>query len=171
MSVDGAQTSIDAFDWMTWQPGVRATLMLIRNEDNLLLIDKLTGLGKGKVNAPGGKIEQGESPVECAIRETFEEVGLQVHDAREVAHLRFLMSDYPDIECFAFSALSYSGSASSSQEARPFWCPIAEIPYNKMWADDVLWLPKVLEGRFVRGDFRFEGDRLDSYLLHEERCL
>ena len=167
MSAGDTQTSLEHFDWAAWQPGVRATLMLVRNDDHLLLIDKLTGLGKGKVNAPGGKIEPGETPVECAIRETFEEVGLQVHDAREVGHLRFLMSDYSDIECFVFTALSFSGSASASQEAKPFWCPIPEIPYNRMWADDVLWLPKVLEGRFIRGAFRFEGELLESFLLNE----
>ena len=35
-------------------------------------------MGAGKVNAPGGHIEVGETPEECAIREAFEEVGIAV---------------------------------------------------------------------------------------------
>ena len=35
-----------------------------------------------------------------------------------------------------------------------------EIPYDKMWEDDALWLPLVLAGECILGDFVFENDRL-----------
>jgi 8-oxo-dGTP pyrophosphatase MutT (NUDIX family) len=44
--------------------------------DEVLLGEKLTGLGIGKIVGPGGKQEPGESPVETALREVYEEVGL-----------------------------------------------------------------------------------------------
>ncbi|MDP4971978.1 MAG: NUDIX domain-containing protein, partial [Pontimonas sp.] len=44
--------------------------------DEVLLGEKLTGLGIGKIVGPGGKQEPGESPVETALREVREEVGL-----------------------------------------------------------------------------------------------
>ncbi len=47
----------------------------------VLLGRKLTGLGKGKVVAPGGKLEPGESPSDAAVREVLEEVGLTLDPA------------------------------------------------------------------------------------------
>ena len=51
----------------------------------------------------------------------------------------------------------------STSEADPFWCRQDEIPYHEMWEDDVLWLPLVLAGVCVLGDFIFENDRLRSH--------
>jgi 8-oxo-dGTP diphosphatase len=57
-------------DWHTWQPGVRATLMFIIDEmkREVLLIRKKRGLGAGKINGPGGKMDPGETSVQCAVR-------------------------------------------------------------------------------------------------------
>ncbi|HYF35152.1 MAG TPA: NUDIX domain-containing protein, partial [Prosthecobacter sp.] len=57
-------------DWRAWQPAIRATLMFIIDEarDEVLLIRKKRGLGAGKINGPGGKIDPGESSIECAVR-------------------------------------------------------------------------------------------------------
>ena len=65
-------------DWKSWQPGVRATLMFIIDEAKreVLLIRKKRGLGAGKINGPGGKIDPGETSLECAVRETQEELGV-----------------------------------------------------------------------------------------------
>ncbi len=35
--------------------------------------------------------------------------------------------------------------------------PVDDVPYDRMWDDDHLWLPGVLEGDTVVGEFRFEG--------------
>jgi ADP-ribose pyrophosphatase YjhB (NUDIX family) len=63
-------------DWVSWQPQQRAVIVYItdRKRQKVLLIMKKTGLGKGKVNAPGGRLEPGESFLEAAIRECREEV-------------------------------------------------------------------------------------------------
>ena len=44
-------------DWDGWIPEIRATLMFVREGDQVLLIRKLRGIGAGKINAPGGKID------------------------------------------------------------------------------------------------------------------
>ena len=40
--------------------------------------------------------------------------------------------------------------------------PADAIPYGEMWEDDRIWLPEILAGRPVRGDFLFESGRLLS---------
>ena len=149
-----------AYDWTTWQPGVQATLVFLFRDDEVLLIEKKTGLGAGKVNAPGGKLEFGESAQECALRELHEEVGLRAHSLTKVAELRFLMSDHADIFCTVFFGHRFWGDLTETHEAAPFWVPTAEIPYDRMWADDRIWLPRALNGERILGSFQFEGDTM-----------
>ncbi|MHA2033071.1 MAG: NUDIX domain-containing protein, partial [Candidatus Kariarchaeaceae archaeon] len=56
---------------------VDATLCFILHENEVLLIMKKRGFGKGKLNGPGGKARLNETIVEAAIRETREETGLK----------------------------------------------------------------------------------------------
>ena len=56
-------------DWKNWIPRERANLCFIVKGGRVLLIRKKRGLGAGKVNGPGGKIEPGETSMESAIRE------------------------------------------------------------------------------------------------------
>ena len=65
---------VDAIDWETWQPVDRGTLLFVVRDDRILLIHKKRGLGAGKINGPGGRIDDGETPLQCALREVDEEV-------------------------------------------------------------------------------------------------
>ncbi len=47
-----------------------------------------------------------------------------------------------------------------TREADPFWCDRDSIPYEKMWADDALWIPDMLAGRKRTGWFIFDGDSM-----------
>ena len=56
-----------------------------------------------------------------------------------------------------------------TDEARPFWCPVSEIPYDKMWEDDLHWLPPALEGKKFEGFFIFDGQTMvDKNVVFEE---
>ena len=162
------QPTLQDFDWRQWRPGMLSTLVFIFRQDEVLLIHKKTGLGKGMINGPGGKLEQGESFSDCARREVKEEVGVTVSSLREVADLRFLMSDHADIRCKAYFTDSFEGAPIETREAKPFWCPVGQIPYQQMWPDDILWLPRALDGYLVRGSFKFDGQCLKE---HWVECL
>ena len=54
-------------DWQAWVPEQVATLMFITKGERVLLIRKKRGLGAGKINGPGGRIEENETPAACAI--------------------------------------------------------------------------------------------------------
>ena len=123
----------------------------------VLLIEKRRGLGEGWYNGPGGKLEEGETPRECAVRETREEVGLEVRDLEKAGELTFLLDGADHTFCHVYRTTSFEGEPTSSEEAHPEWVPVDDVPYDRMWDDDHLWLPGVLEDRTVSAEFRFEG--------------
>ena len=57
-------------DWDDWRGEMHATLMFVLRDGRILLIEKKRGLGAGKINGPGGKIEPGETPLQAVMRET-----------------------------------------------------------------------------------------------------
>ena len=192
MHVDGPHPTglkLDAltFDttwWPNWQPDLIGTLVFVVRGKEVLLIEKKTGHGAGKINGPGGKLQQGETIPECAAREVAEEVGLRVENLRCLAELRFVDCIHSSIDGkatkpnkavtltpnnqwlgFAFVTQDFSGHVEESVEAKPFWCPITQIPYDKMWADDAIWLPRILswESRFEISNYYFVDGELKQH--------
>lgn len=149
-------------DWNSWQPGVRGVLCFIIQNGEVLLIRKKRGLGAGKINAPGGKIEPGETPLQAAIRETQEEVGVTPHSPKARGELHFQFVDGYSLHCTVFIAYGCTGTAVESPEAVPLWTKLEAVPFAEMWADDVLWLANLLKGEAFTGYFTFDADRLLS---------
>jgi len=147
-------------DWTTWIPSERANLCFIIKGGRVLLIHKKRGLGAGKINAPGGKLEPGETGLEAAIRETQEEVGVTPLHLEERGLLRFQFTDGYSLSCLVFVAHDLLGEPVSTPEADPIWVPVDEVPYTEMWADDREWLPTILEGGTFTGSFLFDGERM-----------
>ncbi|TVR92302.1 MAG: 8-oxo-dGTP diphosphatase [Spirochaetaceae bacterium] len=147
-------------DWSTLPVTDEAVLCFITVKDQILLIHKLRGLGAGKINGPGGRLEAGESYIEAAIRETEEEVGLTPHQLIPITRLHFRFLDGYNLRALVFRAYDFSGSLTPTPEAIPFWCTISEIPYDRMWEDDRHWLPRALNGEYLNTRFTFDGDRM-----------
>jgi hypothetical protein len=65
-----------------------------------------------------------------------------------------------------FRASGCRGEPRESDEASPFWVSVAEIPFDRMWADDRHWFPLLLRGESFDGRFTFDGDVLLDFELH-----
>jgi len=143
-------------DWDTWQPEEVATLMFIIKDKRILLIRKKRGLGAGNINGPGGRIEEGETTEQCAIRETQEELLINPLNVKFAGELYFHAEDMPRIHGFVYTATDYEGTPTETDEAIPLWFDIEKIPFEEMWEDDVLWLPHVIAGKTVKAWFTFE---------------
>ena len=147
-------------NWSAWQPEEVATLMFIIKNGRVLLIRKKRGLGAGKINGPGGRLEPDETPKECAIRETNEELIINPLNVRSAGELFFHAEDMPHIHGYIFVATDYEGTPSETDEAIPIWFDLSTIPFEEMWEDDRYWLPEVLNGQSVRGYFTFVNEQL-----------
>jgi len=149
-------TKVSDIDWSAWDPKERATLMFIRQNDRLLLIDKKRGFGAGYYNAPGGRMEEGETPLECAVRETQEELCITPLDPVHAGTLMFQFIDGHSIHGEVFTATQFKGTPTETDEAIPIWFPINELPWHNMWADDPIWYPQPLAGKKFIGHFIFD---------------
>lgn len=153
-------------DWKNWNPKERATLMFIRQDDRLLMIHKKRGLGAGYYNAPGGRMEAGETPMECAVRETQEELCITPLDPEHAGTVQFQFTDGHSIHGEIFIASEFEGTPTETDEAVPLWFSIDELPYHNMWEDDAVWMPKLLNREKFIGRFIFDGKTmLDQELL------
>jgi 8-oxo-dGTP diphosphatase len=161
--------NVDDVDWNTWQPVEEAVLCFIVEDSKILLIHKKKGLGAGKISAPGGRIESGETARQASIRESHEEVGLIPDEPVQMADLSFIFTDGFSLHCSVFFAESYEGELTETDEADPFWCEIKQIPYSDMWADDIEWLPSAIAGDYVSGRFIFDGDTMLSKAVEIEK--
>ena len=147
--------SVAEIDWDTWQPEEISTLLFVVKGDSVLLIRKKRGLGAGKINGPGGRLEGDETPKECAIRETREELLINPLHVREAGQLFFHAEDMPRIHGHVFVATDYEGMPTETDEAIPIWFKVSDLPFDEMWDDDRLWLAEVLQGAIVEGYFTF----------------
>ena len=146
-----------------------ATLVfLIDDKSNTLCLGmKKRGFGVSRWNGFGGKVKDGEGIEETAIREVAEEtdfgVKIKKEDLEKVAILNFTFPHNKDWDqqVHVFFVNKWEGVPDESEEMRPKWFPIKDIPYQEMWSDDIYWLPKVLNGEKLITSFSFnENDEI-----------
>ncbi len=136
-----------------------ATCLFLLDGDRILLAMKKRGFGEGKWNGAGGKVNADETIKEATTRECFEEIGVTPKDIGKWAVLNFYFPDgKPDWRVNVFVTRQWEGEPIESEEMKPEWFPVSEIPYDEMWEDDIHWLPHVLDQKKLIGHFVFDED-------------
>src|SRR3989344_4607404 len=135
-------------------PSGLRTLVLLHQGNLILLGQKKRGFGAGRWNGFGGKVEPGETMRAAAQREVQEECGLQVSNLVQRGQLAFTFAHDPLVlDVHIFSAEEFTGEPHETEEMKPRWFAIADIPYDTMWTDDRHWLPLFLQGKSFVGQF------------------
>lgn len=133
---------------------------IILENNKILLGMKKRGFGVGRWNGYGGKLnlEVDKDIHQCAIREFNEEAGIEVKDLETMGIIDFIFVDNPEkiLEVHFIIVTDYSGVPVETDEMKPQWFDINEIPYSEMWPDDRYWMPLFLQGKKFRGSILFK---------------
>ena len=110
------------------------------------------------LNGYGGKLKNDhENPLDRAVIELFEEVGLRAHkeDLRPVALISFYFgenADEPLFKVLIYLLYAWHGLPKESNEmSNPTYYQIDKLPYEHMMPADREWLPLILAGETFEG--------------------
>lgn len=150
--------TVDAMDWDDWNVTDTCVITYLTDGKKILLIEKKQGLGTGYLNAPGGHVEETETADEAAVREFKEETGLTISGLERRGELFFQFKDGMAEHAYVYFATHWEGTLQECDETRPFWWDDKDdLPYDRMWEDDRLWVPAAMSGHHFKGWFIFDG--------------
>ena len=93
---------------------IATTLCYIKNnkDEYLLLhrVKKVNDINEGKWIGVGGKLEEGETPDQCVVREVYEETGLTLTNYHCHGLVKFISDQYEAEDMYLYSADGYEGS-------------------------------------------------------------
>lgn len=123
----------------------------------VLLGMKKRGFGAGRWNGFGGKVIDGESIKSAAQREVLEETGLAIKHIEKIGVINFKFQDgSPGVEAHIFKAIDFDGKLIASEEMKPKWFHVNNLPFQEMWPADAYWLPLLLNGKKFQGKFLYD---------------
>lgn len=145
------------------------TLCSVYDDNRILLGLKKRGFGEGRWNGFGGKVEPGESVEEAALRELKEEIGIVPSDMTKRGVLRFVYQHTDTtMEVHIFSVSHFNGEPQETEEVKPQWFLVDDIPFDSMWPNDRYWIPLLLAGKSFEGEFIFSDyDTIVEHSLKE----
>jgi 8-oxo-dGTP diphosphatase len=141
-----------------------ATLCYVkRNGKTLMLhrVKKENDMHEGKWNGLGGKLEPGETPEECVIREVEEESGLRLRRPRLHGIITFPSFDgVDDWYTYLFTATQFDGELIDSPEGKLAWIDDADLLDLYLWPGDRIFIPWLQQDRFFSAKFVYENKEL-----------
>jgi protein-S-isoprenylcysteine O-methyltransferase Ste14 len=138
-----------------------ATLVYALRDEQVLMLRRTTEPNRGLWVAPGGKLDHGESPAECAVREMYEETGLRVQQPvlRGVMTETSPRADYQWLT-FIFVAWDIEGTFTPAPGIGEFrWVPVDEVTKLPIPPADAIFFPRLLEdGTMFHGKFEYDAE-------------
>ena len=126
-----------------------ATLGIILQDGKILLGEKKKGeIGTGVLSVPGGKLDPGETLEECVVRETRQELEIELDPAtlELVARIDFYAMGEVDFRVYVYRAKILSGEIHETDDMIPEWYPLNEDTFKRTYEADRHWLPKAARG-------------------------
>ena len=138
----------------------KAVLVYIINDHKVCLGQKLRGINQGKWTGIGGKLEAGEDWTTCAIRECKEEINCQLKPELLKLHARLeFVNQVNTWKVRVFLTHQAGLMPQSTEEIKPQWFNLNQVPYHLTPQSDRLWLPALLSGYYLIGKFEYSTDK------------
>lgn len=151
--------------YITRTPGggaEREILMLYRNK-------KPNDPNGGKWIGLGGKLEQGETPEACLLREIKEEVGLSLTSYRYRGAVDFESDLWEAERMHLFTADGFNGTLTECDEGEPRWVTVEQFAALPQWEGDKIFLRLLRDGApFFELKLRYRGEKLEEAVLNGE---
>ena len=146
-----------------------ATLCYVRRQGKTLMLHRIkkeNDMHRGKWNGLGGKMEAGETPEECAVREVYEESGLIAESLYLKGFITFPMFDGKrDWYVFLFVIDHFSGEIIDSPEGQLAWIDDDKLLDLPLWEGDKIFLKWLDDERFFSAKFVYQQKKLLDYTV------
>ena len=149
---------------------INSTLCYLERGDEYLMlhrVKKAHDLNHDKWIGVGGKFQEGESPEDCILRETWEETGMTLTEYRYRGLVTFVSDQAPTEYMHLFTATGWTGSPHPCDEGELAWIEKAALLRLPMWEGDKIFLDLLdRDVPFFSLKLRYEGDRLTQAVLN-----
>lgn len=150
----------------------KTTLCYIKKDNKYLMlhrVKKKNDENYEKWIGIGGKIEDGETPDECLLREVYEETGLTLTDYKFRGIVHFLSDIYEDEDMYLYTADGFFGEVRDCDEGELLWILCDKIYDLKLWEGDKLFLSliatDVSEFDLV---LKYKGEKLEGAVINNQ---
>ena len=127
------------------------SLIYLENENGEYLmlhrVKKKNDINHDKWIGVGGGFEEGESPEDCALRETWEETGLTMTDYRFLGIVTFDCEGQETSLMHLFTATAWTGELIECNEGNLEWIPKEKIYDLPIWEGDKIFFRLLEEDR------------------------
>ena len=149
------------------------TLVYLERDGQYLMLHRTKREGdvnRDKWIGVGGKLESGESPEDCMLREVREETGLSVERFRFRGIVTFLSDRDPAEYMFLYTVSDWSGVMCECDEGELAWIDREELFRLTLWEGDRIFLRLLRqEHPFFSLKLRYEGEHLAEAVLDGSR--
>ena len=146
------------------------TLCYIENEDSYLMmhrVKKENDINQDKWIGVGGKLEAGESPEDCLLREVREETGLALKQFQYRGIITFISNQWGTEYMHLFTATEYEGEIKECDEGNLEWVPKARIEELHLWEGDKIFFRLLEENAgFFSLKLCYQDDNLVSHEIY-----
>ncbi len=121
----------------------QTTLCYIEKDNKYLMLHRIkkeNDVNKDKWIGIGGKIEDGEDPEQCNLREVKEETGLTLTDYSYRGIVRFRSDEYEAEDMHLFTATAFEGEITECDEGFLEWIDKNDVYDLPMWEGDKIFL-------------------------------
>ncbi len=144
------------------------SLCYIFRGDEVLLLHK-TRKGDGNFSkwlGIGGKFLEGETPLECVLREAKEETGLTLNNPQYRGIITFISDCWDDEIMHLFTCDDFSGEIGECDEGELLFVPREKMLSFPHWEGDKIFIDLILkDSPFFRLQLSYEGEKLKEHQI------